>query len=103
MHFPCDEVYPRMGVEWEKSTHTMGKVWKPISIAFSCATGKFMGKPMRFPCDEVYHKMGIALERSTHIMGKVRVPISQVLPIRWILLHFPILWIIDGKTHAFPI
>ena len=66
MHFPCDEVYPTMGVEWEKSTHTMGKVWKPISIAFSCATGKFMGKPMRFPCDEVYHRMGIALEKSTH-------------------------------------
>ena len=21
---------------------------------------------------------------------------------RWVLLHFPVLWEIDGKTHAFP-
>ena len=26
MHFPYDEVYHRIGIEWEKSTHTMGKV-----------------------------------------------------------------------------
>ena len=36
-------------------------------------------------------------------MEKVWVPISQVLPIRWVLLHFFVLWEIDGKTHAFPI
>ena len=27
---------------------------------------------------------------------------SQVLPIQWVLLHFPVLWEINGKTHAFP-
>ena len=26
MHFPYDEVSHRMGIKWEKSTHTMGKV-----------------------------------------------------------------------------
>ena len=26
MYFPCNEVYHRMGIEWKKSTHTMGKV-----------------------------------------------------------------------------
>ena len=26
MHFPYDEVYHRMRIGWEKSTHTMGKV-----------------------------------------------------------------------------
>ena len=25
----------------------------------------------------------------------------QVLPIRWVLLHFPVVWEIDGETH-FP-
>ena len=30
MHSPCDEVYHKMGIRWEKSTHTMGKVWLPI-------------------------------------------------------------------------
>ena len=36
-------------------------------------------------------------------MGKVGVPISQVLPIQWVFLHFPVLWEIDGNTHALPI
>ena len=29
--FPHDEVYYRMRIYWEKSSHTMGKVWVPIS------------------------------------------------------------------------
>ena len=36
-------------------------------------------------------------------MRKVWVPISQVLSMQWLLLHFPVLWEVDGKTHAFPI
>ena len=110
MHFPYDEVYHRMGIRWEKSTHTMGKVWLPISQVFPdgfCYIflyyGKLMGKLMHFPYDEVYHRMGIGWEKSTHTMGKVWLPISQVFPIRWVLLHFPMLWEIDGKTQAFPI
>ena len=35
-------------------------------------------------------------------MGKVWVPISQVLPARWVLLHFPVVWEIDREIHAFP-
>ena len=31
MHFPYAEVYHRMGIGWERSTHTMGKVWVSIS------------------------------------------------------------------------
>ena len=41
--------------------------------------------------------------KSACIMGKVWVPISQVLPIRWVLLHFSVLWEIDGQTNTFPI
>ena len=62
-----------------------------------------MRKHMYFPYDKVYHRLRIEWEKSNHNMGKVRVPISQVLPIQWALLHFSVLWGIDGKTHAFPI
>ena len=34
MHYPYDEVYHRMGIRWEKSTHTMGKVWVSVSQTF---------------------------------------------------------------------
>ena len=34
MHFPYAEVYHRMGIGWEKSTHAMGKVWVSISQTF---------------------------------------------------------------------
>ena len=34
MLFPCSEAYHSMGVEWEESTHTMGKVLVPISQVF---------------------------------------------------------------------
>ena len=34
MHFPYAEVYHRMGIGWEKNTHTMGKVWLSISQTF---------------------------------------------------------------------
>ena len=60
-----------------------------------------MGKPKDFSCDEAYYRMEIWLKKCTHTMGKVRVPISQAFP--WVLLHFPVLWEIDGETHAFLI
>ena len=34
IHSPYAEVYHRMGIGWEKSTQTMGKVWLSISQAF---------------------------------------------------------------------
>ena len=34
MHSPCDEIYHRIGMEWQKSTHIMGKVCVPISQVF---------------------------------------------------------------------
>ena len=63
--------------------------------------GKLMEKPKHLPCDEVYYRMRIWLEKCTHTIGKVWVPISQAFP--RVLLHFPVLWEIDGKTHAFLI
>ena len=89
---------------WEKYEHQFPR--SSSHNGFCCILpyyGKLMGKPMHFPYDEVYHRMGIGWEKSTHTMGKVWLPISQVLPIRWVLLHFPMLWEIDGKSHAFPI
>ena len=74
IHFPCDKVYHWMGI---------------FCCIFSY-NGKLMGKFMCFPYDEVYHRMGISWEKSTHTMGKVRVPISQVFPMQWVLLHFPV-------------
>ena len=35
MHFPNDEVCHRMGIKWEKSTHTMGKLWSSIFQTFA--------------------------------------------------------------------
>ena len=37
------------------------------------------------------------------LLGKKWVPTSRALPIRWISLHFVMLWDIDGETHAFHI
>ena len=65
--------------------------------------GKVMRKPMYFPCDELYHRIGIRWRKSTHTLSKARVSIFQVLPRWWVLLNFPLLWEIDGKTHAFPL
>ena len=92
-----------------KNTHTLRKVWLPISQALSNAGprcifqyyGKLMGKPKHFPCYEVYYRMGIWLEKCTLTMEKVWVPISQDFP--RVLLHFPVLWEIDGEIHAFVI
>ena len=65
MHFPYAEVYHRMGIGREKSTHTMGKkhsyhdYWFPRLSpyhGFCCIfpyCGKFMGKPMHFPYDDI--------------------------------------------------
>ena len=47
---------------------------------------------MHVPCGRVYHKIGIWWKKSTHTSGKKWLPISQALPIRWISLHFRMLW-----------
>ena len=43
------------------------------------------------------------IKKKTHTLGKVLFLISQVLPIKWVSLHFPILCDVDGKSHAFLI
>ena len=40
--------------------------------------------------------------KSTHIMGNLWVPISQVLPIRWVLLHLPYHGKLMWKPMHFP-
>ena len=94
----------KVPILWEKYDYQFPR-FSPYS-GFCCIFryyGKLMWKPMHFPYDEVYHRMEIGWERSTHTMGKVWLPISQVFPIQWVLLHFPVLWEIDVKSHAFPI
>ena len=57
MHFSYNEIYHRMGIEWEKSTHTMKKVWVSIPRlspyhGFCCTfpyCGKLLRKRMHFP------------------------------------------------------
>ena len=75
IHSPCDEIYHRMGIQWEKSNI----LWKSMRTNFS-------GSP---------HTMGF--------VGFSREQISQAFPIQWILLPFPMLWEIDEKTNVFPI
>ena len=79
MHFSCDEVYDRMGIRWEKSTHTVGKDMStnfrgsPYTmgfVAFFLCYWKLMGKPMHFSCDEVYYIIRIRLAKKTHTAGK---------------------------------
>ena len=109
MHFPWGRRYHRMGIWWKKVPILWGKYgyqfprlsqFNGFHCIFQCY-GKLMGKPKHFPCDEVYYRMGIWLEKSTNTMGKVCVPISQ--PFLRVLLHFLVLWEIDGETRAFPI
>ena len=58
---PCDEVYHRMGIGWEKSTHMTGHVWVPIFKVlptrwFFCIfpyCEKLMRKPMHLPYGEI--------------------------------------------------
>ena len=112
---PCISNMTKYIIGWESDGKEVLILWEKYDYQFPrfspynrfCCIfpyyGKLMGKPMHFPYDEVYHRMGIRWEKSTHTMGKVWLPISQVFPIQWVLLHFPLLWEIDGKTHAFPI
>ena len=61
---------------------------------------KLMGKA----CGKLYCRTGIWW-KSIHTLGKVWEPISEALPIRWVILHFPMLWEIDGemgKPMYFP-
>ena len=102
MHFPYTELYQRIGIRWEKAPILWGKYeyqfpmffpYSEFCCIFTCY-GKLMGKPKHFPYAEVFHRIR---------MGKVWIPISQVVPIHWVLLHFPVIWKVDGKAHAFPI
>ena len=71
-----------------------------IYCIFTCCW-KMMGNVMLFPCGKVCHRIGTWWKNSAYTLGKVWVPISQVFPIEQIWLHFPMLWEIDGETHAF--
>ena len=43
------------------------------------------------------------MEEEYPYFGEVWVTISQALATRWVLLHFPMLWEIDWKTHAMKV
>ena len=112
---PCISHVMKYTTGWESNRKKAPILWEKYEYQFprsSSCNGfccillhyrKLMGKPMHFSYDEVYHRMGTRWEKSTHTMGKVWLPICQVFPIQWVLLHFPVLWEIDEKTHAFPI
>ena len=112
---PCISHVIKYTIGWESYGKKVPILWEKYDYrflrfspydGFYCIFpyyGKLMGKPMHFPYDKVYHRIGIGSEKSTYTTGKVWLPISQVFPIRRVLLHFPMLWKIDGKTQAFPI
>ena len=41
-------------------------------------------------------------QSGSQLGNKVWVTTSQVFPTQWVLLHFLMLWEIDGETHVFP-
>ena len=89
-----------------RKSNTVQKQPESLQGGFYCffpCYQKLMGKAMHFPCGKVYHRMGIWWKKSTHTLGKVCNSISQAISIRWVSLHFPMLWEIDGETNAFPI
>ena len=52
IHFPYVEVYHRIGIRCEKTTHPMGEVWVSVSQTFpipwvllQCTVGNFCGNP----------------------------------------------------------
>ena len=71
MHFPYDKAYHRVGIWWKKSTHTLEKLWVPLSQAFPIrwvvclfqCYGILMGRPMHFSCDEANYRIGIWWKR----------------------------------------
>ena len=92
-------------------THTMGKVWAPISQAHSirCVLLHFSGlweidgETHPFPITWSIPQDGNLMGKKPYTIGKIWVSISQTFPIPWVLLHFPVLWEIYRETYAFPI
>ena len=111
---PCIYHVMKYTIGWELDGKKVPTLWEKYEYqilrfspynGFCCIFlihGKLIGKPMHFPYDEVYHRVGIWWEKSTHAIGKVWVPISQVFPIWWVLLHFPMLWELMWKHMHFP-
>ena len=112
---PCISHMMKYTVGWWSNGKNEPSLWERYEYkfprlypyhGFSCIfqyCGKCVGKPIHFSYTEVCHMMGLGWQTSIHILGKVLVLISQAFPIPWILLHFPVLWEMYGKTHAFLI
>ena len=112
MHFPCDEVYHKMGIWWKKKGPCYGKSMStsfPGSphmigfVTFSCTMENLWGNP----CISHLMKYTIRWESDAKnapiLWEQVWASIFQTFPIPWVLLHFPVLWRIYGETHASPI
>ena len=97
MHFPCDKVYHRVVIQWEKRTFTVGKVWVTISQVLSHTVGfldfielwKIDGETDAFSIWWSIPQNGNLMAKRTHTMEKVWEPISQAFTIRGFLLPFP--------------
>ena len=89
---------------WEKYDHQFP--WFSPCGRFCCIFlyyGKLMGKPIFSYMMKYIIRWESYREKGDLAMGKFWVPISQFHPIQWVLLHFPVLWEIDGETNAFSI
>ena len=100
-HFSCIEVYYRKEIWLEKRTHTIWKVWVPISQAFRWillhfpVLSKVNGETRAFFIWWSIPQDGNLMEKSTHTMEKVWELITQALPIWCLLLNFAMLLKID--------
>ena len=111
MHFRYAEAYHRMGIGWEKSTHTMGKVWLSISQTFPIPwvllhlpiLWEIYGETHAFPICWSIPYDGDWMGKNHPYYGKSMIIDFPYFSQPWVLLYFPILWEIYGETHPFPI
>ena len=79
------------------SPYTMG------FVGFFCAMRNWRGNPCISHMMKYTTVQCKSMGKNAQTLEIVWETISQAFPIRWVLLPFPVLWEINGETHAFPI
>ena len=111
MHFPYADVYHRMGIGWEKSTHTMGKSMSisfldfPHTMgfeAFSCAAENLWGSP--YISHMLKYTIGWELDgkKAPMLWEKYGYQFSRLSPYHGLRCIFPCCGKLTGKPMHFP-
>ena len=111
MHFPYADIYHRMGIGWEKSTHTMGKSMSisfldfPHTMgfdAFSCAAENLWGSP--YISHMLKYTIGWELDgkKAPMLWEKYGYQFSRLSPYHGLCCIFPCCGKFMGKPMHFP-